>query len=79
MTDLRLGPQPLRPGPSKKGQMVLISYGFETILPSYTVKQMAQGVGHLNSFSDPGDRNLTAENKKSSNARGGARGRGGGC
>ena len=60
--------------------MVAILYhiGFETILPSYTVKQMAQGVGHLNSFSDPGDGNLTAENKKSSNARGGAWGRGGG-
>ena len=36
-------------------------------------------VGHLNSVSDPGEENLTAENKKNSNARGCARGGGGGC
>ena len=60
--------------------MVAILYhiGFETILPSYTVKQMAQGVGHLNSFSDQGDRNSTAEKKKNSNAQGCAQGRRGG-
>ena len=28
-------------------------------------------MGHLNSVSDPGEGNLTAENKKNSNARGG--------
>ena len=31
-------------------------------------------VGHLNSVSDPGEGNLTVENKKNSNARGCARG-----